>query len=712
MDEQQPLAIDVERMKKLGQTLRARFAANVKARQTTEEQWLKNVRQFVGEYDPAILNTLGAEQSRAYPRLTRVKVLSIVARLHALLFPAGEKNWSVEASPQPVLPAETLAQVANDWLLANPGAQATQDDLDRAVKAKATEIARDMTSIIDDQLGDAVVYGAVDYQHLARKVMFSATLYNCGVLKGPMTVEEKGARLVVGDNGMPQVAEDTLYRPYFEAVSVWDYYPDFSAKSFDKMDGQFQRHVYPRAGLSALAERDDFRGDVIRTWLREHAEGNYRKMAYEQQLEAISDDKMTTQPGEGKQFELIEYWGTVSGHDLRGAGVEIADSELDKDVEACVWMLDDEIIKVAANPYPQGASMYHQFVFEEDEVNLMGTGLPAIMRDSQLGVSSFTRMLVDNASAVCGPNVEVDAEQLAASVNPNTVRPFKAWVKDNASANGARAVQNISFDSHISELLQAIQLMREFADTETFVNPMTGGDFENVSGEALRTSGNMSMALATAALPFKDIVRNFDQFTKSVIHTLIHWNLTYHARRDELQGDLRPIPRGASSLMAKEVRAVALDQLAATLSPEERVYINEKELLMERLQVRDLPLDRLLASDEDVQQRQQSAAEAAQKQAQQADQMFAADLRTKQTEALKDITQAQKNADAGDSLVLRTLIDAIEKGANIDQLRSITQSAAGAEAQGAAAPGAGPARLPAQPAGLGAGAFAGQGIAG
>lgn len=694
MDEQAPLVIDVERMRKLGRTLRARFQTYVKARQTTELQWLKNIRQFIGEYDPQILQSLSPEQSRAYPRLTRVKVLSLVARLHAMMFPAGEKNWAIEASPVPVLPPDVLSKVLVDWMQANPQAVATQDELDRVVKVAAEDIAKRMSIVVDDQLGDTGVYGATDYQALVRDVMFSATLYNCGVLKGPMTIAEKGAQLMVDDNGVPQVVEADLYRPFFETVSLWDYYPDFSAKTFAQMDGQFQRHIYSRHTFALLADREDFMGDAIRDILREKPEGNYVKMNYELLLWAMSDDKRTTQPGEYNKFELIEYWGTVSGHDLRSAGVDIPDSDLAKDTIACVWMVDDTVIKVAASPFPPGVQMYHQFVFERDEVNLMGSSLAQIMRDSQLGVSTFTRMLVDNAATVCGPNVEVDAEQLSASTNPNSIRPFKAWIKDNPSANGARAVQNLSFDSHIGELMEGIRLMRDFADTETFVNPMTGGDFENTGGEALRTTGNMSMALATAALPFKDIVRNFDTFTKSVVHALIHWNLIYNPRRDELRGDLRPVPRGASSLMAKEVRAVALDQLAASLTDGERVYINEEELLKERLQVRDLPLDRLLASPEDVQQRQQSAAEQAQKAQQQQDQLFAADLRTKQTEALKDITQAQKNADAGDALVLKTLVDAIERGANIEELSRIAQrgdrqmsgtAEAGAAAQGGAA---------------------------
>lgn len=683
-DETEPLKVDAGRLKKLGVELRSRFTSYDKARRPVEDQWLKNVRQFNGEYDPKILAQLAPEQSRAFPRITRVKVLSIVARLHALLFPAGEKNWGVEASPIPQLPAEKLASIVQEWTASHPGQRATQADMNRIVKVTADAIAAAMQKVIDDQLGDIGIYSTDDYQSLVRNVLFSGAMYGTGVLKGPMTVSEEGTTLGVDENGIPQVIQTTMYRPFYEFVSIWDYYPDLSAKDFSQMDGQFQRHIYSRHRVTQLANREDFMGDEIRKVLRDKPDGNYQKKNYEQELDRISDEQQNTQPGDDKKFELIEYWGYVSGHDLRCAGLDIADSDLSKDIEATVWMIDDVVIKAARTPYGTDVNMYHQFVFEQDEVNLTGSGMPHIMRDSQMMVASFTRMLVDNAAACCGPNVEVDVEQLSASTNPNTIRPFKAWVKDAASANGARAVQNISFDAHIGELLSAIGLGRELADTETFVNAMTGGDFENAPSEALRTQGNMSMAMASAALPFKDIVRNFDKFTKSVIHALVQWNLVYNERREELRGDLRPVPKGATSLMAKEVRAVALDNLAQTLTEEDRLYIDSEAFLKERLMVRDLNLDRLMAAPEVVQQRKDAAAQQAQRVQQQNDAMFQADLRTKQTEAIKDLTQAQKNADMGDVAVQNALVNTIKTGADVDGLRTAA-SQAGSEGQGSSA---------------------------
>ena len=113
-----------------------------------------------------------------------------------------------------------------------------------------------------------------------------------------MTIADEGALIVVDETGFPRIVDSPVYRPYFEPVSIWDYYPDFSAKNFAQMDGQFQRHVYAHHTLSELADREDFMGDAIREYLRERPQGNYQKKNYEQQLDAISDDKQQTQPGE------------------------------------------------------------------------------------------------------------------------------------------------------------------------------------------------------------------------------------------------------------------------------------------------------------------------------------------------------------------------------------------------------------------------------
>ena len=378
----------------------------------------------------------------------------------------------------------------------------------------------------------------------------------------------------------------------------------------------------------------------------------------------------------GGKYEFVEYWGSAPLNELKAAGMVMPEDDQEQaqdetsDVRFTAWVLDDVVVKVAINPFREGTKVYHQFIFEEDEVNLLGSGLPPIMRDSQLAVSSFARMLIDNASIVCAPQAEVDLDLLSPTQTDMSIKPRKVWLKEGGTAT-QRAVHSISFDSHIGELSAAMKLFREYADSETFINPLTGGDLEGVPGEALRTTGGASMAYANAALPFRDIVRNFDQFTVSVIDALAQWNSIFHVDRDRLSGDIRPIPRGANSLMAKELRAFALDNLANTLTEEERMYINEEELLKQRLMVRDLPLSQLLATPEQVEQRRAERAQQLQQSQQQAALMFDAQLRNLGSDTLKQLAQAQKNMDTGDATVFKALVDAIQKGATPDELASI-----------------------------------------
>lgn len=657
----------------LGEHLTKKFTTYKADRTAAEQQWLVNTRQYLGKYDPEYESKMAPNTSRAYPKRTRVKCVSMKSRLADLLFPASEKNWSLEPSPVPTLPADTLAKVLVEWQQANQGARPTQLVMDELVMKTARDISELQERIITDQLKDVNPYGSCDYETLCGQVLESGVRYGPGVVKGPMAVADTVSKIFVDAGGVPHVIEEQAYRPYFEFVNCWDYFPDMTAKLFEQMDGEFQRHVHSKQQLTQLAKRSDFDGELIREFMRTNPSGNYVKLSYENQLDAVGGQGLNVLP-KGKKFELLEFWGSTTAEYLRAAGVTVDENVDDEeDVRFTAWVLGEYTIKVGVNPLPYGTKVFHQFVFEQDEINLLGSGLPPIMRDSQLAVASFSRMLIDNAAAVCGPNVEVNTDRLSPSMTDMTIAPFKVWPTEDA--NGQQVVRSISFDSHIAELLQAIERFDSFADGETFVNPATGGDMDGVPGEAFRTTGGASMIYGNAALPFKDIVRNFDRFTVSVIHALVQWNRLMHADADQLQGDVRPIARGATSLMAKEMRSFAMDNLAQTMSPEEREWINTKELLKERLKVRDLSDTGLLNSDADVQAKQQAAAQQSQQQFQQQMAMLMAEIKNMEADTVKQLSQAQKNLDTADVNVFNAMVNALKDGTSPDDLARVAQRA-------------------------------------
>jgi hypothetical protein len=102
----------------------------------------------------------------------------------------------------------------------------------------------------------------------------------------------------------------------------------------------------------------------------------------------------------------------------------------------------------------------------------------------------------------------------------------------------------------------------------------------------------------------KDLVVNFDEgITKSFITDLYHWSMRF-SHDDSIKGDFDVVAKGASSLVAKEVRAQNLSMFVSTLQPEQRGIIKWSELTEQQGDVLDLK--NIVMSKEEIEEQQQS----------------------------------------------------------------------------------------------------------
>lgn len=657
-DEQQPLQINTEKMTALGSTLFSRYGQYQKDRRETEMQWLRNLRQFRGIYDPEIERRIPPDQSKAYPKITRTKVVGTVARLMEMLFPQTEKNWGMSESPLPDLSEGDLQHVL-DSLTAEmqaAGEDTTNipdDEIEKAIKSFAEEKAKRMSLEMEDQLDE------IEYITLARRVIFSAVLYSAGVLKGPMVMSKKCRTWTKDSMGKLKATLIEKFTPFYEFCSVWDFYPDLSAKTFEQMDGSFFRHIFSRNQFAELAKRPDFMTDSINEYLRNTTAGNYKELHWETELRTRGDRKNLTDLT-GRKYESWEWWGFISGHELRACGVTVSDADLALEHEANIWGIDNRIIKAKLNPYDAKIRPHHIFVYEEDDINLLGIGVPQVMRDSALAIGEATRMLLDNASVVCGPILELNQDLLVPGQSLD-IHARKIFLREGTGADAAQqAVRQITVNGHIPELRSIIELFMGFADTETALPPSALGDVTKGGSEALRTQGNLSMLMGAAALPIRDTVRNFDHFTTSFISSLYNWNMQFNDD-ESIKGDFAVIARGSTSLIAKEVRGVHLDQFATTMSPDEKIYISTKKMLIERMKVRDLPMD-ILEDEDTVNKKLAEQAAQAQSAAQQQSDMIRSEIRGNIAAAFKDFALALKANTSANVDTFSAIVEAIANG--------------------------------------------------
>jgi hypothetical protein len=697
--------VNPEAMRRVGTMLMSKFTQYEGDRRLSEMKWLKNARQYLGVYDPDVEKTIPPNRSRAYPKITRVKCVSMLSRLMNLLFQVEEKNWTVRAPAVPDLSQQDL-QAILDALMPPPAegqegmAEAPQVPSDEAIEAAvrkfADKRAERLELEIEDQLQELGGNKAQSYVALCRKVLASGIQYGAGVLRGPFVVEQKMHKWQVA-NGRLSAIPYMCKRPRFEFVSLWDYYPDMSAKTFAQMDGQFLRVVMSKHQVVKLMTRPDFKKDQIKEFLRTHPTGNYVRRQHETELKSLGA-QINTSAAETNKYEALVWEGYVSGRELQLCGVRVSDDKLDDDVKATVWVMDGMVIKAELDPWSTLApdsemQQYHHFVFEEDESFLLGNALPNIMRDSQMGICAATRMTLDNASVQ--RVMEINTALLRMDVDVSVINPDTIIYRDDDSPATAQfpAVREVKFDTRIAEMSGIIKMFQEFADAETFVNPATGGDLQKGPSEPFRTAAGASMLRGDAALPFKDVVRNFDVFTESVIGALITFNRVL-STDPRLKGEFAAVARGATSLIAKEVQGAQLDNLAQTLTDEEKRYLKPLELLRARVRVRDMSATDVVMNDEEAAAADKQLSEQQQRAQEQQDQTVAANIRKVLSDALKNIAQAGKNSANAEATTANVILAALEKGLNPDMLASATAASPQGAPNGTAAdtnPGARPA---------------------
>lgn len=653
------MQIDQEGLMKLSAQIKAYLDAFVNDRRPIETQWVKNLRQHLGKYDPEV--KIPQERSQAYPRDTRVKIKGYVAKMMELMFPSQEKNWELATSEIPSIAEKDLAVVIQgleqqELLRAQQEQREpfpiTSDQIERAVRLFAEQRKEAMEKEIQDQLDDE----DTDHPDISKRVVRSGAIYGFGVARFPMVRKQKERVWELDKTtGQYRAVTRTERRPYHEYVRIWNIFPDLSAQTWREQDRIFERMIFNRYDFSKLAKRGDFIAENIKEYLKTNQSGNYREQPFETTLRAISHTSNLSDKN-NRRYEVYRHLGFVSGHDMARAGVEVSEDELAEELLVDIWMIDNTIIKAEKATFGERPSdQYPAFIPTEDEDSgLTGVGKPEDLRDSQLAICAATRAQLDNMAATAGPIFEVNTDLL--KNRRQGIGPIHAFMTVEREGEGNEAnvpaIRSLNVDSHVTELQTIIDKQRQQLDVESNLPAWTFGQTEPL-GEAFRTSQNMSMMTGGANMITKDDVRAFDRFVSHLIGGYLKWNMEFNSRED-IKGDFQVRAKGNLSLVAKEVRGAALDQFIQTMTPEDRAMFDMYGINLDRLKSRDLPVDRLLSREEAA--RNVAALQQAQQQAQQIEQgLTQAQTQKHLASAQKDAAQAQMIAASADATIQEIL---------------------------------------------------------
>lgn len=646
----------------LAHVLKAEYADAEHARAMVQDRWLEDLRQYRGIYPAKTSEKLKRlKRSSVFYRLTTQKVNVVVARLMDLLFPQRSKNWAIEPTPEPMLPDEIvfadmkdeISQLSQELMapyLQEMAAQGVEPDqmaiqqmtamaMQEAFKQVNTEVnrikiakdrAQKMERVIDDQLKECNANGQrrPSWQQSCRAVVKSACLYGMGVLKGPLVekVTTKRFRPITDEYGQTTWQEEVYaenLRPYHEAVSIWDVFPDPGARCPAELRFVWQLHMMLDKDLLELTNFPGFNREAIREYMRLNPDGDADYKSWESQARELNDDNLGNGNSLKYRYRVYERWGFLSGRELAQAGADISEAMYDRVFSSNVWMLGDTIIKAMVNPLEGVDIPYYFFPYQQDDSSFWPEGVAYAMRAPQAGINSAVRAMQDNAAIACGPIIGVNMQALGRNRIEDMVAN-KVFMFEGLNTNLAQAFQVQNVPSTIQENLNQVSFWSNVAD-EVSTPRFNAGD-GNVQG-AGQTASGLSMLMGASNINLKDIVKNFDDNVSApFIRAMFRWNMQWN-EDESIKGDFEISATGSQSLIAKEVRAQQVPALVNYLGIQAFApYIDPYKLLRTALQQTDLPDDILRTEDEARQIQQEEMQQQAQAQAEAQTQALMAEL--------------------------------------------------------------------------------------
>lgn len=563
----------------LGMTgyIRSCWDAARNAKQVIERQMLMSMRQRNGEYEAdklAAINKAGG--STIYMMVTEVKCRAAESWLRDILMDQGSPPWDISPTPLPELDPSIKEEIQNifaDALLkatqqsqiaptAEEQAQlkeTVEQDFRMRMLQEAQNRANRMKTKIDDQLTEGGWLNAFD-AFVTDLVTFPAAF-----IKGPVVRRQRVLGWAV-ENGRTVPKPIERLAPEFERVDPFRIYPEPGITDIN--DGYiFQHHPMTRSTLADLIGVPGYDDDAIRQALEYGATTSWFISTVEAQ-KADQEKKFQYDRSPNKLFDVLEFWGKVSGRMLREWGMSEQDiPDEAREYDANVWICGNYILKAVLNYDPLGEKPYVKANFIKIPGAFWGRGIPEVIADIQNVCNAAARAMVNNMGIASGPQVEVNVERLPPNEDVTALHPWKIWqvLNDPAGVN-APAIRFEQPDDRSAQLMAVYERFSRLADDHSGIPAYVHGDTD-VQG-AGRTASGLSMLMGSAGKGIRQVVMHIDN---DVIKPMIQRQFVFNMRYDDdesIKGDCQIVAKGAVNLAVKEtVNMRRVEFLNATANP-------------------------------------------------------------------------------------------------------------------------------------------------
>lgn len=576
------------------------------------------LRRRKGEYSAQKLqaiNSMGG--SKIYMKITGAKCNAAKSWLVDIFAPAGDRPWTLKPTPVPDLPPDIEQRLMSEAVmgamqLGVPLEQMQEliekhtDRLKDELYSEAEKRAERMSKKIEDVLAEG------DFREEFNAFIDDLVTYPSAIFKGPIYRRERRIKWIdIGQgNYEPQVNFEVNRQ--FRRVSPFDFYPSPACTGIDD-DWVIERHRLTASDLTSMRGAAGYNNEGIAMALTQYRIGGLKEWIWGDGERLELEGKQQTQTTDTDLIDALEWCGKLSGRMLLDWGVNPAtiDDEYEE-YQVSVMIVGDYVIRAMVSPDPLAKNDYYKASWRPIPSSFWGEALPEQLKDCQDMCNSAARALANNMGIASGPMVYYYADRVAQGQDVTRLHPWKIFgVTESRMGSSAQPLGFFQPQSNANELLSIYERFTKYADDITGLPSYAYGSDQGAG--AARTASGLSMLMNAASKGIKQVIRNVDLGIIEPLITKVNTHLMLDQSIDsDMKGDVQIRARGSDSLVHKEATQAMQQQfLAQTANPIDMQIIGldgRRELLREAAKSLDVPVDRVVPSQDMVAMQQMQAA--------------------------------------------------------------------------------------------------------
>ena len=520
---------------------------------------------------------------------TRIAASQIVRRV----LPGDVRPWEIKPTAVPEFDQQAMGGQEQMLQLAD-GTPVEASKVAQAAKVMLKQQAERMSDQIEDWLTDSDLYGGKTAYAELRKMIKDGARVGTGVIKGPFAAT-KTERRWVKEGNVVHLSKGQKMLPKWRTIKVINCFPDPSCGD-DIHAGSFfieRDYLTPRQVRDMVGQPGYEDGDLA-TVLQQGP------LHWSQWDDRHKDEREgQTRVWDRSTFEAFYLYADVEPAKLIAAGFQVATltvaptgvdgqaaeamlaEEMGKamaltSIPIVATMINGRVVKVAINPDERGRFPYRFFRWEELEGRPYGKGVPIQMASAQIGLVAAVRAMFENGGQSAGPQV-VYAEGV---VNPvdgiNNLARNKHWTftPDETMDDVRKAFGLFTIPSVQEQLFNIIKACQEWADQLANIPLLMQG----ITSQASGTLGEAEMLEANAASPLLDIAKEYDEVVGPMISDAYEWGMADPEVPANAKGDFQCRAIGASSLIHRDRRALALQNVVAPMANDPGFGLSKERL--------------------------------------------------------------------------------------------------------------------------------------